>query len=92
MLQILIGTFIGTGVFFILAEFYKIPHMATSRSFANLSRRQRKQAGVLTVWIQDISGTIEGFCGSTNTNAVSFSQTCKQPDWTSRLKTTSPQR
>ena len=60
MLQILIGALAGIGGYFIMAEAFKLPLMATSRAFGNLSRRQRKRTGSLTIWIRDIAAAIAG--------------------------------
>lgn len=52
MIQIVFAILIGIGIFLISADLLRIPHIKTSRAFHNLSKRQKKKASLLELWLQ----------------------------------------
>ena len=55
MLQIIIGALIGAGLFFILADAFRVPLLATSTAAGNLAKRQRRKTRIIDVWLQDLA-------------------------------------
>ena len=51
MLQAIIGVLCGMGLFFVLADIRRIPHMKTSGAVMNLSKKQKGKSGGLDVWL-----------------------------------------
>ncbi len=47
--KILIGIFIGVGLFMILADVFKIPYMRTSKAVNNLAKQQSEKTSSLIV-------------------------------------------
>lgn len=52
MLQTTVGILTGFGVYFIFTDLFKIPNIKTSKAFYNLSKRQKKKASRLELWLQ----------------------------------------
>ncbi len=52
MLQTTVGILTGFGVYFIFTDLFKIPNIKTSKAFYNLSKRQKKKASSLELWLQ----------------------------------------
>lgn len=52
MLQTTVGILAGFGVYFIFTNLFKIPKIKTSKAFYNLSKRQKKKASSLELWLQ----------------------------------------
>lgn len=52
MLQTTVGILAGFGVYFIFTDLFKIPNIKTSKAFYNLSKRQKKKASSLELWLQ----------------------------------------
>lgn len=46
---------VGFGVFFITADFARIPLLKTSRAVAHLSKRQQKKTPSIEIWLQDLA-------------------------------------
>lgn len=55
MLQAIIGVLCGIGLFYILADFYKIPYMKTSKAVGNLSKMQKDKSSGLDIWLKGIA-------------------------------------
>lgn len=55
MLQAIIGSFFGVGLFLILADYFQIPFFRTSKAINNLSKRQKKKTSTLDVWLGDLA-------------------------------------
>lgn len=51
MLQAIIGVLCGIGLFYVLADLYKIPYFKTSRAVDNISKKQNAKTSVLEVWL-----------------------------------------
>ena len=51
MLQAIIGALCGLGLFFILADIRRIPHMKTSGAAMNLSKNQKGKSRGLDIWL-----------------------------------------
>lgn len=52
MLQTTVGILTGFGVYFIFTDLFKIPNIKTIKAFYNLSKRQKKKASSLELWLQ----------------------------------------
>jgi hypothetical protein len=52
VLQTTVGILTGFGVYFIFTDLFKIPNIKTSKAFYNLSKRQKKKASSLELWLQ----------------------------------------
>jgi Flp pilus assembly protein TadB len=52
VLQTTVGILAGFGVYFIFTDLFKIPNIKTSKAFYNLSKRQKKKASSLELWLQ----------------------------------------
>lgn len=55
MLQAIIGALCGIGLFFLLADIRRIPHIKTSGAVTNLSKKQKGKSGGLNVWLGDFA-------------------------------------
>jgi len=58
VIQILIGLSFGVGIFFLLADLFKVPNLRVSKTFLHLAKRQREKTNKLEVILQNISGMI----------------------------------
>ncbi len=58
MLQIIIGTLLGIGLFFILADLFSIPTLKTTKAMANLTSKGKKKTKVLEVWLSDLAAFV----------------------------------
>ncbi len=56
--KILIGIFIGVGLFMILADVFKIPYMRTSKAVNNLAKHQSEKTSSIDVWLSSFSSFI----------------------------------
>lgn len=56
--KILIGTFLGIGLFMILADYFKIPYMRTSKAVNNLAKQQSEKTSSLDVWLSSFASFI----------------------------------
>lgn len=55
MIQIICGIFIGIGIFFIIADLFRIPYIKTSIAISNLSKRQKKKIGSIELWLKGLA-------------------------------------
>jgi hypothetical protein len=55
MLQALIGSIFGAGIFFILADYFRVPFFKTSKAINNLAKRQEKKTSTLDIWLGDLA-------------------------------------
>ena len=55
MLQIIIGILFGIGLFLILADFFRVPFLSTSKATSNLVRRQRKKTSRIDLWLNGLA-------------------------------------
>ena len=55
MLQIIIGTLAGVGLYMILADYLRVPFYATVRAEGNLSKRQRVKTNALEIWLAGLA-------------------------------------
>ena len=56
MMQVIIGTLFGVGLFFILADVYAIPYYKTSKAVKSLSKLQKEKTSGLDLWLGGIAG------------------------------------
>lgn len=56
--KILIGVFLGVGLFMILADYFKIPYMRTSKAVNNLAKQQSEKTSSLDVWLSSFASFI----------------------------------
>ena len=56
MMQVIIGTLFGVGLFFILADVYAIPYYKTSKAVESLSKLQKEKTSGLDLWLGGIAG------------------------------------
>ena len=55
MLQALIGSIFGVGLFLILADYFRVPFFKTSKAISNLAKRQEKKTSTLDIWLGDLA-------------------------------------
>ncbi len=55
MLQAIIGSMIGVGLFLILADTLRVPFLATSTAAGNLAKRQKQKTGTFEIWLHDLA-------------------------------------
>lgn len=55
MLQALIGSIFGVGLFLILADCFRVPFFKTSKAINNLGKRQEKKTSTLDIWLSDLA-------------------------------------
>ena len=55
MIQFMIGSLIGMGIFFIACDYYKIPLLKTSKTFHSAVKRQNKKSNSIELWLQDFT-------------------------------------
>lgn len=53
MLQAIIGSIFGVGLFLIIADYFRIPFFATSKANNNLAKRQEKKTSTIDIWLKD---------------------------------------
>ena len=56
MIQAIIGILCGVGLYFVLADVFKIPYYKTSRAVESLSKRQKAKTSGLDLWLSGIAG------------------------------------
>lgn len=56
MLQAIIGALCGVGLFFVLADVYRIPYLKTSKAVESLSKKQKVKTSTLNVWARKPCG------------------------------------
>lgn len=55
MLQAIIGALCGVGLFFVLADVYRIPYLKTSKAVESLSKKQKVKTSTLNVWLGNLA-------------------------------------
>ena len=60
MLQIIIGVLCGVGLFYVLADLYKIPYYKTSRAVESISKKQNNKTSFLEVWLGGLAKKLSG--------------------------------
>ena len=55
MLQAIIGVLCAVGLYFVLADVYKIPYYKTSKTVESLSKRQKDKKSSLDIWLSGIA-------------------------------------
>ena len=55
MLQALIGSFFGVGLFLILADCFRVPFFKTSKAINSLAKRREKKTSTLDIWLGDLA-------------------------------------
>ena len=55
MIQSLIGSIFGVGLFLILADFFRVPFFKTSKAINNVAKRQKKKTSTLDIWLGDLA-------------------------------------
>lgn len=55
MIQAIVGMLCGIGLFFVLADVYKIPYMKTSKAVGNFAKQQKGKNSALEIWLGDIA-------------------------------------
>lgn len=58
MIQAIIGILCGIGVFFVLADVYRIPYFKTSKAVENLSKQQKEKTSGLNLFLSGIAEKI----------------------------------
>ena len=58
MLITLFSSLLGVGIFLIGADLFNIPHIKTSKTLVNLSKRQRKKTGSIELWLRGLADWI----------------------------------
>jgi tight adherence protein C len=55
MIQAIIGVLCGIGLYFVLADVYKLPYLKTSKAVLNLSKKQKDKSSGLDVWLKGLA-------------------------------------
>lgn len=55
MMQAIIGMLCGIGLYFVLADIYRLPYLKSSKAVGNLSRKQKDKSSGLDVWLKGIA-------------------------------------
>lgn len=55
MTQIFVGIFVGIGIFFIVADLFRIPYIKTSKAINNLSKRQKNKTSSIEILLKDLA-------------------------------------
>ena len=55
MLQAIIGALCGVGLFFVLADVYRIPYLKTSKAVESLSKQQKEKTSALNIWLGNLA-------------------------------------
>lgn len=58
ILKMLIGVLFAVGVYFILADIYRLPTIKTSRAISNLAKAQRDKTSSIDIWLGNFAGFI----------------------------------
>ncbi|MEE1505226.1 MAG: secretion protein F [Acutalibacteraceae bacterium] len=56
--KIIIGLFVGIGLFMILADHFRIPYMRTSKAVSNLAKQQKDKTSSIDVWLSSFASFI----------------------------------
>ncbi len=55
MTQIIVGILVGIGIFYIVADLFRIPYIKTSKAINNLSKRQKNKTSSIELWLKDLA-------------------------------------
>ena len=55
MLQAIVGVLCAIGLYFVLADVYKIPYYKTSKAVESLSKRQKEKKSSLDIWLSGLA-------------------------------------
>ena len=55
MIQAVIGVFSGVGLYFVLADAFKIPYYKTSKAVESLSKHQKDKKSVIDIWLSGLA-------------------------------------
>ncbi len=55
LIQSLIGSIFGVGLFLILTDFFRVPFFKTSKAINNVAKRQKKKTSTLDIWLGDLA-------------------------------------
>lgn len=55
MLQAIVGVLCAVGLYFVLADVYKIPYYKTSKAVESLSKRQKEKKSSLDIWLSGLA-------------------------------------
>ena len=55
MNQALIGILCGIGLYFVLADIYRLPYLKSSKAVNNLSKKQKDKSSGLDVWLKGVA-------------------------------------
>ena len=55
MMQAIIGMLCGIGLYFVLADIYRLTYLKTAKAVINLSKKQKEKSSGLDVWLRDIA-------------------------------------
>ena len=55
MLKVIVGILTGVAAYFILADFFKLPYVRTSRAVNNLAKKQQTKTSSLDVWLGNLA-------------------------------------
>lgn len=55
MNQAIIGMLCGIGLYFVLADIYRLPYLKSSKAVTNLSKKQKDKSSGLDVWLKGIA-------------------------------------
>ncbi len=58
IVKILIGVFLGVGLFMIFADIFKIPYMRTSKAVNNLAKQQKEKTSSIDIWLSSFASFI----------------------------------
>ena len=58
IVKICIGIFVGIGLFMILADYFRIPYMKTSKAVNNLAKQQKEKTSSIDVWLSSFASFI----------------------------------
>ena len=51
LIQTIVGALMGIGIFLILADYFRVPFMKTSKASNNLAKRQEKKTSTIDIWL-----------------------------------------
>ncbi len=57
-MRFFIGICFGIGLYLLLADYFRIPSLATSKAYNNLAKRQEKKTSTLDIWLGDLAAWI----------------------------------
>ena len=58
IIKMVIGILFAIGVYFILADVYRLPTIKTSRAITNLAKAQKEKTSSIDIWLGNFAGLI----------------------------------